>query len=100
MFTIFGILALVTYLFVKKTKKYVETPIEEPSKKKQRRGKYLSVSEIPTKTVEAEKEEKPSKEKTDKKITKKKLKEIKPDKKKSTDLDSLLEEKGLKDEDK
>ena len=100
MFTIFGILALVTYLFVKKTKKYVETPIEEPSKKKQRRGKYLSVSEIPTKTVEAEKEQKLSKEKADKKITKKKIKETELEETKSTDLDSLLEEKGLKDDDK
>jgi len=99
-FTIFGILALVTFLFVKMTKKSIETPIEEPSKKRARRGQYLSVSEIPTKTVEAEKEQKPSKEKTDKKITKKKLKETESENKKSTDLDSLLEEKGLKDDDK
>jgi len=100
MFTIFGILALVTFMFVKMTKKSIETPIEEPSKKRVRRGQYLSVSEIPTKTVEAEKEQKPSKEKTDKKITKKKLKETESENKKSTDLDSLLEEKGLKDDDK
>ncbi|MCJ7648741.1 MAG: hypothetical protein MUP85_09025, partial [Candidatus Lokiarchaeota archaeon] len=99
-FTIFGILALVTFLFVKKTKKSIETPIEEPSKKRARRGQYLSVSEIPTKTVEAEKEQLPSNKKANKKITKKKLKETESENKKSTDLDSLLEEKGLKDDDK
>ncbi|MHA1981136.1 MAG: hypothetical protein ACTSXN_08600 [Promethearchaeota archaeon] len=100
MFAIFGILALVTFLFVKMTKKSIETPIEEPAKRKARRGKYLSVSEIPPRTIEAKKEQKPSKKKADKKISKKKIKEPEPEKKKSTDLDSLLEEKGLKDDDK
>ncbi|MHA1190874.1 MAG: hypothetical protein ACTSP9_01090 [Promethearchaeota archaeon] len=100
MFAIFGLLVLVTFLFVKMTKKSIETPIEEPSKRKDRRGKYLSVSEIPPKTVEAQKEQTPSKKKADKKISKKKIKEPEPEKKKSTDLDSLLEEKGLKDNDK
>ncbi|MHA1671036.1 MAG: hypothetical protein ACTSV5_10760 [Promethearchaeota archaeon] len=99
-FTIFAILALVTFLFVKMTKKSIETPIEEPTKKKARRGKYLSVSEIPPKSVETKKEQKLSKEKADKKVSKKKIKEPEPEKKKSTDLDSLLEEKGLKDNDK
>ena len=99
-FSIFAILAFVTFLFVKMTKKVIEAPIDEPAKKKTRRGKYLSVSEIPPKTVEAKKEQKPSKEKESKKITKKKIKEAEPEKKESTDLDSLLKEKGLRDEDK
>jgi len=100
MFAIFGLLALVTILYIKKTKKDIETPIEEPLKKKTRRGKYLSVSEIPTKPLEAESEKELSKENADKKIRKKKKKEPEPEKPKSTDLDSLLEEKGLKDDDK
>lgn len=100
MFTIFGLIVLGTFLFVKMTKKSIETPIEEPSKKRTRRGQYVSVSEIPSKTVETEKKQKTRKEKSTKKITKKKLKEIKPKSKKSTDLDTLLEEKGLKDDKK
>ncbi len=99
-FAIFAILVALTYLFVKKTKKSIETPIEEPTKKKTRRGKYLSVSEIPPQATDVEQELKSSKEQAEKKISKKKKEEIEPEQKTSTDLDSLLEEKGLKDEDK
>ena len=64
---------LITYVFVRKLIKRIETPIEEPIKKKRRRGKYVKVTEI------------------------KKKEKIKTDK---TDFDSLLEEKGLKDKKK
>jgi len=91
-----GIIALLwglMYLYVKRTTKKIETPIEEPSKKKPRRGRYVSVSELP-------KEEKPKKmpaKKPSRKLSKKqKQKELKTEEP-ATDLDSLLEEKGLED---
>ena len=92
MIGIFVLLWAVMYLYVKRTTKKIETPIEEPSKKKPRRGRYVSVSELP----KEEPKKMPAK-KTTKKITKKqKQKELKKEKP-ATDLDSLLEEKGLKD---
>ena len=60
-------------MFVRKLIKRIETPIEEPIKKKRRRGKYVKVTEI------------------------KKKEKIKTEK---TDFDSLLEEKGLKEKKK
>ncbi|MFX1497687.1 MAG: hypothetical protein ACFFBH_09190 [Promethearchaeota archaeon] len=66
---------LIIYSSIKRLIKRIETPIEEPTKKKPKRGKYVKVSEIKGEQKEVEKAEK-------------------------TDLDSLLEEKGLKDKNK
>ncbi|MFX0026088.1 MAG: hypothetical protein ACFE8M_06710 [Candidatus Hermodarchaeota archaeon] len=67
---------LVIYVFVRRLIKRIETPVEEPIKKKRRRGKYVKVTEI-KKTPKKEKE-----------VTEK------------TDFDSLLEEEGLKEKKK
>jgi len=61
---------LIMYAFVRKLIKRIETPVEEPIKKKRKRGKYVKVTEL------------------------KKKEKIKAEK---TDFDSLLEEKGLKE---
>ena len=82
----------VMYLYVKRTTKKIETPIEEPSKKKPRRGRYVSVSELPKEETKKIPAKKPSK-----KISKKQKQKEKKTEKPATDLDSLLEEKGLKD---
>lgn len=84
---IFAIIWIGAIMYAWKTKKRIETPIEEPAKKKPRREKYVPVSEL----------KKPS---PPKKLLKKKEepKEIKE--KKETDLDSLLEERGLADKKK
>ncbi|MFX1558831.1 MAG: hypothetical protein ACFFC9_16395, partial [Promethearchaeota archaeon] len=74
------------FLFTKRTIKRIETPVEEIEKRRPRRGKYVKVAEI---EEEIEKEED---------ITKKEKKVI--SKEKVTDLDSLLEEEGLKDDKK
>jgi len=92
MISVFALLWAVMYLYVKRTTKKIETPIEEPSKKKPRRGRYVSVSELPKEEPKKMPAKKPSK-KISKKQKQKELKEEKP----ATDLDSLLEEKGLKD---
>jgi archaellum component FlaG (FlaF/FlaG flagellin family) len=92
MIGIFALIWAVMYLYVKRTTKKIETPIEEPSKKKPRRGRYVSVSELPKEEPKKMPAKKPSK-KISKKQKQKKLKTEKP----ATDLDSLLEEKGLKD---
>jgi archaellum component FlaG (FlaF/FlaG flagellin family)/predicted RNA-binding protein YlxR (DUF448 family) len=91
-----GIIALLwggMYLYVKRTTKKIETPIEEPSKKKPRRGRYVSVSELPKEEKTKKTLAKKSSKKLSKKQKQKKLKTEEP----TTDLDSLLEEKGLKD---
>jgi hypothetical protein len=64
---------LIMYAFVRKLIKRIETPVEEPTKKKRKRGKYVKVTEL------------------------KKKEKIKAEK---TDFDSLLEEKGLKEKKK
>ncbi len=74
-FVIFACIALITYLVVKRSIRAIETPVEEPTKKKKRRGRYMPVAEISKEIEEEEKEES------------------------KTDLDSLLEEEGLKDND-
>ncbi|MFW9772836.1 MAG: hypothetical protein ACFFEO_11830 [Candidatus Thorarchaeota archaeon] len=66
---------LIIYSSIKRLIKRIETPIEEPTKKKAKRGKYVKVSEIKQVQKETEKAEK-------------------------TDLDSLLEEEGLNDKKK
>ncbi len=93
MIGIFLVVWAVMAIYVRKTIKKIETPYEEPIKARPRKGKYVSVSELPTE----EKEEIPAKE--PKKLSKKKSKKQKVEDKdkQGTDLDSLLEEKGLKD---
>ncbi|MFX1460775.1 MAG: hypothetical protein ACFFBT_15040 [Promethearchaeota archaeon] len=62
---------IIMYTIMRKLIKRIETPVEEPKKKKRKRGRYVKVTDIK------------KKEKTEK-----------------TDLDSLLEEKGLKEKKK
>jgi archaellum component FlaG (FlaF/FlaG flagellin family) len=92
MIGIFALLWGVMYLYAKRTTKKIETPIEEPSRKKPKRGRYVSVSELPKEEPKKMPAKKPSK-KLSKKQKQKEPKTEKP----ATDLDSLLEEKGLKD---
>jgi len=90
---ILGVFLLIwgfTFIFSKRSIKKIETPIEEPVKKKPRRARYVKVAEL----EEIPKEE--IKEKKAKKIKKKKVEKEVPEEK-ATDLDSLLEEEGLKD---
>jgi len=76
-------------IYARRTKKKLETPVEEPIKKRPRRekGKYVPVSELKKPTPI-------------KKIPKKKEEPKKVEEKKKTDLDSLLEERGLADKKK
>ncbi|GAG24901.1 unnamed protein product, partial [marine sediment metagenome] len=100
MVSLFVLVWVIMFFYVKKTIKRIETPFEEPDKRRQRKGRYVSVSELPKEELP----ETPPKEDTGKKA-KKRLKKKKPekpeaekkDKSPTTDLDSLLEEKGLKD---
>lgn len=81
-----------TVVYSKRTIRKIETPIEEPTTKKPRRARYVKVSEIEQELQEIPKEEMPQK-----KIKKlKKEKEVEEEEK-ATDLDSLLEREGLKD---
>ncbi len=100
MISLFILVWVIMYFYVKKTIKRIETPYEEPEKRKQRKGRYVSVSEIPKEKIPETKPidytEKKSKKRKKKKKQKKPEAE-KKDKSPSTDLDSLLEEKGLKD---
>ncbi len=78
MILIISIIALIwvaSLYYSYRLKKRIERPIEKPEKKRPRKGRYVKVSEIP----QPEEEEKV------------------PEKKKTTDLDSLLEEEGLED---
>ena len=97
MIGIFVLVWAVMYLYVRKTIKKIETPFEEPIKPRARKGKYVSVSELPTEESEEKVEETPAKK--PKKLSKKKSKksEVEEKDKQATDLDTLLEEKGLKD---
>jgi len=101
MISIFILVWAIMYFYVKRTIKIIETPYEEPYKKKARKGRYVSVSELPKEKIpEAQPidyTEKKSKKKSKKKKKKKQPEPDKKDKPASTDLDSLLEEKGLKD---
>ena len=97
MIGIFVIVWAVMYMYVRRTIKKIETPFEEPIKARPRKGKYVSVSELPAEKLEEKLEEIPAKK--PKKLRKKKSKknEVEEKDKQATDLDSLLEEKGLKD---
>jgi len=96
MIIIFALLWGGMYIYAKRTTKKIETPIEEPSKKKPRRGRYVSVSELPKEKTKEETKKLPAKKASKKLSKKQKQKDIKTEKP-ATDLDSLLEEKGLKD---
>ncbi|MBY9014244.1 MAG: hypothetical protein KGD68_00990 [Candidatus Lokiarchaeota archaeon] len=83
--------------YVKRTIKRIETPFEEPEKRKQRKGRYVSVSELPKEEIPEAQPTEDTEKKTKKRLKKKKPEAEKKDKSLATDLDSLLEEKGLKD---
>ena len=93
----------IMYFYVKRTIKRIETPIEEPDKLKQRKGRYVSVSELPKEEIPEAQSLDYTEKKSKKRLKKKKKdKKTKPEAEKkgkppTTDLDSLLEEKGLKD---
>ncbi|MFW9874967.1 MAG: hypothetical protein ACFFG0_17815 [Candidatus Thorarchaeota archaeon] len=78
----FALIWVITILFARKTKKRIETPITKEEAKRPRKGKYVPVAELKKPTVT-------------KKIVKKKEE---PKEEEKTDLDSLLEERGLVDE--
>jgi len=98
---IFAVVWAAMFIYVRRTIKKIETPFEEPKKVKPRKGKYVSVSELPPEETEEKIEEAPTKKpkKSKKKKPKKQKVEEKEKEKPTTDLDSLLEEKGLKDKD-
>jgi len=75
---------IIAIIYARKTKKRIETPIEEPTLKKPRRAKYVPVAEL--------KKPKPVKKPV------KKKEEPKEKEKEKIDLDSLLEERGLTDD--
>jgi hypothetical protein len=97
MIGIFLIVWVVMLMYVRRTIKKIETPFEEPVKARPRKGRYVSVSELAPEKTEKIEEEIPEQE--SKKLKKKKSKKQKVEEKEksATDLDSLLEEKGLKD---
>ncbi|MFX1372485.1 MAG: hypothetical protein ACFFCE_11555 [Promethearchaeota archaeon] len=84
---IFAVIWVSAIFYAWKTKKRIETPIEEPVKKRTRRQKYVPVSELKKPTLP----KKPLKKKEEPKEIQEKEK---------TDLDSLLEERGLADKKK
>ncbi|MHA1240854.1 MAG: hypothetical protein ACTSQU_08670 [Promethearchaeota archaeon] len=46
MISVFVLIWGIMYFYVKRTKKKIETPYEEPDKRKPRKGKYVAVSEL------------------------------------------------------
>jgi hypothetical protein len=99
MVSAFVLVWVLMYFYVKRTIKRIETPFEEPDKRKQRKGRYVSVSELPKEEVPDVQPINYTEKKAKKRLKKKKQKPEteKKDKPPATDLDSLLEEKGLKD---
>ena len=81
---IIGFIWVGAFLYSKRTLKRIETPIDVPVKKRPRRGKYVPVSDL-------------KKPKPIKKIQVKTEVPEEAEQKKTMDLDSLLEEKGLDD---
>ena len=86
MIAIFIIIWGLAIIYARKVRKRIEEPVEV-SARKPRKGKYIMVSDL----------KKPT---TEKKITKKKPEQKIVEPKKTTDLDSLLEERGLAERDK
>ena len=87
MIAIFVMIWVVAITYARKVRKEIEEPVEVPLRKP-RKGKYIMVSDLKQPTTEK------------KTVLKKKVeqKDVKP--KKTTDLDSLLEERGLTDKQK
>ena len=100
MISIFILIWGIMYFYIKRTTKRIETPYEEPDIRKQRKGKYVAVSELPKEEIPETQPIDYTEKKTKKRSKKKKQKKPEAEKKDTppaTDLDSLLEEKGLKD---
>ncbi|MFX1322854.1 MAG: hypothetical protein ACFFAQ_14550, partial [Promethearchaeota archaeon] len=92
----FGLIWIITLLYAKRIKKKIETPLEEVVKKEPKKPKYVLVSEL-----KKEPTKKPKKLTLIPKKIPEEIEEPKEVKKKeATDLDSLLEEKGLSDKKK
>ncbi len=92
----FGLIWIITLIYAKRIKKKIETPVEEVAKKRPRKAKYVLVSELKKEPKKKPKKLTPIPKKIPEEIEE--PKEVK--KKKVTDLDSLLEEKGLSDKKK
>jgi len=97
MVSIFILIWGIMFFYVRRTIKRIETPYEEPDKTKQRKGRYVSVSELPKEEIPEAQPTEDTEKKTKKRFKKKKPEAEKKDESPATDLDSLLEEKGLKD---
>ena len=92
MFIMIGFLAalwILAVLYSRRIKKRIEAPVEEVVQRRPRKGRYVPVAELKKPTP-------------DKQVPKKKLKKSPEEsaQKKTTDLDSLLEERGLTDKKK
>jgi hypothetical protein len=86
MIAIFVIIWVLAITFVRKVRKRIEEPVEVQVRRP-RKGKYIMVSDLKKPTPE-------------KKIAKKKVEQKDVEPKKTTDLDSLLEERGLTEKEK
>jgi len=89
MFIIIGFFVIVwalALIYVRKVRKRIEEPVEVPIRKP-RKGRYIMVSDL-------------KKPEPEKKIPKKKGEKKVIEQKKTTDLDSLLEERGLAEKEK
>jgi len=84
--SILALVWLVAFFYARRIKKQIETPIEEPIRRKPRKQRYVPVSELKKPT--------PIKKPLKKKEATKEVEEEK------VDLDSLLEERGLIDKKK
>ncbi|MBA7677498.1 hypothetical protein ES703_85756 [subsurface metagenome] len=87
MIAFFALVWILAIIFALKVRKRIEEPVEE-IERRPRKGKYVMVSEL----------KKPEPPKKPPKKAPKKKEEAKPEKK--TDLDSLLEERGLSEKKK
>jgi len=98
MFIFLGLIALFflfAILYGRRTINKIETAHKPEISKRPRKGRYMKVSDIKQKPKEPEKESKESPEKPDDDADKKIVKEKGIAKKRATDLDALLKEKGL-----
>ncbi|MHA1933300.1 MAG: hypothetical protein ACW96X_12205, partial [Promethearchaeota archaeon] len=86
MIAIFVIIWSIAIIYARKVRKRIEEPVEEPLRRP-RKGKYIMVSDLKKPTPE-------------KKTPKKKIAQKEDTTTKTTDLDSLLEERGLAEKQK
>lgn len=94
---IFALMLFIAYYFSRHIKKKIELSAKEVSEKRPRRGKYVKVSEL--KAARTEILEEPTEEIEEIKPTKEIIEEeVLEKEKKTTDLDTLLEEEELKKE--